>query len=260
MTHREARVYLSELGAGSLEQATEEAVASHVTECGTCRAWLGTFELLAGESRAEDELDEPHPEEDLLALCAIRPEEIYEPDREELRSHLERCPTCRRMVALVSSAVCRARPLGSTGQSRSAPREAPSPIWSRRLVAGLVVGLLGSALFLSLLVFDRFATELPALAMARSVAASWSSDESAEQLADLELATTRSFSSDRKLTVSNVILKPGADVTFRGGDVIAFGDGFQVESGARLRVDSRGGNRRAPRPVPEPANASEHRR
>ena len=115
MNHREARVYLSELGTGSLEQATEDAVASHVTECGACRAWLTTFDLLAGESRAEDELDEHHPGEDLLALCAIRPEEVYEPDRKELRRHLERCPTCRRMVALVSSAVRRARPLGSAG-------------------------------------------------------------------------------------------------------------------------------------------------
>jgi hypothetical protein len=57
------------------------------------------------------------------------------------------------------------------------------------------------------------------------------------QLTGRDLEGTQEIAGEQGLIVSKLTVQSGADVTFRG-DFVAFGDGFRVEKGARIRVGS----------------------
>lgn len=243
MNHRQAVEYLPHYEAGSLNHDTEEAVERHLEGCSSCRDWLSTRDLLAdalagGQGRTRD-----HPDSDLLALCVVRPEEIHEPDRDELREHLISCPVCRQDLSSLQEAVREARPV----KSKHVEVYRPSP-WrlsgrSGLVAASLVAVLLGGGLVGLLGLFlDRIP---PGGAHSDGASAHGSppvaSSEPMNELSGRDLEGTRLVSGDRRLVVSKLTVKRDANVTFHAGDSVAFGDGFRVEAGGRIRVGSRSG-------------------
>lgn len=239
MRHHQAIQYLPELGTGSLDASAEEALASHAERCPRCRHWLATRDVLAEVLGRDRSAGGEHPDSELLALCVLRPQEVDESDREELRSHLRRCPVCQEDMALTREAVQRARP----GEIR--PAAAPRPrvrVFPRRrawVAAALVVVSLGAGLLLHGLLFDRLG---PADTRRDEVLRITSPHTQArgptEELSGRDLDGTQIIGSDQNLVVSKLTVQSGADVTFRSGRTVAFGDGFRVAKGARIRVGS----------------------
>jgi len=235
MRHRCATDYLPDLGSGSLDAATEVALSSHVDGCTACQEWLATREVLAG---GLSETPNSHPDSDVLALCVMRPEEVHEPGREDLRIHLESCLRCRREVALVRAAVHAARPARrEVSETSRSPSFKVARRWMAAAVAVLVVG--GGALLLGPPLLDRWAPETSRRAdTARGTSLPVSEEEEREELSGLDLEGVQVIGRDRTLVVSQVTVTSGADVTFRSDRGVVFGDGFRVAKGGRLRVGS----------------------
>lgn len=248
MSHKEATGLLATFVSDGLEEPREAAVRAHLEECEECRDWIATYHLFEGVLGQEPRPEQSHPPSELLALCVVRPEEVFEVDRTELQDHLACCERCRGEVEILQEAIRQARP------ARAEPRfRAPVPVqtatWSRwgRLAAG--VGLL--AVGLAAGYFGLMAR--PESSPGPQAAALQESGESAElvapdQLVDVEIEDTRLIEADQSLVVSNVKVKPGARVTFRVGEVAAFGDGFQISDGGSIVVESRRVRARAASP------------
>lgn len=243
MNHRQAVEYLPDYEAGSLNGDAEKAVERHVEGCSSCRDWLSTRDLLAGAMSREWDRGRDHPDSDLLALCVVRPEEIHEPDRDELREHLHSCPVCRHDLSSLQEAVREARPV----EGKRVDLYRPSP-WrlsgrSGLVAASLVAVLLGGGLVGLLGLFlDRIP---PGDAHSDGASAHGSppvaSSEPMNELSGRDLEGTRLVRGDRRLVVSKLTVKRDAEITFHAGDSVAFGDGFRVEAGGRIRVGSRSG-------------------
>jgi len=119
------------------------------------------------------------------------------------------------------------------------------------LAAGLSAVAMGLAVYLSL-VSNPWSnpsrsqeSDSGVLAEATGVGA-----DGTEELSNLELEDSRVIETDRRLMVTNVKVKAGARITFRAGEVAAFGDGFQISDGGAIivevgkpppRVNKRGG-------------------
>lgn len=249
MRHREGRLLLGELGTGILEPDIEKAVTDHVTGCRTCGEWLDTFTLFANGPGMSGAGAEDHPDVDLLALTAIRPEEPDEPDRQHLRRHLEHCASCRRIVAAVGTAVRQARP-------QSANLLTFMPAASRRIflprpaVLAAAAALLVCTILLGLFAVSRSATGT--FSVSPDLASGGPAD-TIDALHAVEFDDSATVRSAKGLHVSDVVLKNGADVTITAGEAVAFGDGFRVESGARLKVASDRASPEAPRRRREPS-------
>jgi len=259
MSHREARGLLTELVSDGLEDAVASRVHDHLSECRACREWVATYETLqtAFESDGARE-EEEHPSADLLALCVVRPEEVSELDRQDLRRHLDRCVACRMEIETLRTAVHEARP-GSAEPARQSSRPAER---RRRWVAHpvlLAAGLSALAFGLGGLYLARIAgtgTEHQAYD-ARVASVSPAEPERVEagtqdHLSDVELEDARLIEADHGLLVTHVKVKPGARVTFRAGGTAAFGDGFQISDGGSIVVEA--GGRRSP--VRNPGDSS----
>jgi hypothetical protein len=235
MNHRDARALLVDLEAGTLEETTGGDLAAHVAECESCRRWLETYRLLGAALRSPDDAETHHPDAELLSLWALDPEELEEPAIRRLEEHLGSCRACRRQAALVREAVHGTRPAG-----------APVPLpdrTSRRLRVGRG---LAAAAALALLALG-LATLRPYL----SAGLSRGSDEAAsapasahlrhdadgsERLSDVELDGERVVEARKDMTVANVKITSGAQVTLRAGKSIALGNGFEIASGARATL------------------------
>lgn len=239
MRHRDAIEYLPEHGSGSLDPVTEEDLLLHAENCEDCKGWLLARDLLASAYGPAQDLRAEHPGSDLLALCAIRPEEVHEPDREEVHLHLEQCETCRHELDLARSAVLHGRPSVEAPRRRSV-RTLPSVPLSRTvraIAAGLAVALLGAGLFIGGVLFSRIDSQKSHLGRHPGPS---NGIEGTEELSGRDLEGTQVLGAERRLVVSKLTVKSGADVTFRAGESVAFGDGFRVLSGARVRVGSAG--------------------
>lgn len=247
MRHHQAIEYLPELGTGSLDASAEEALASHADRCPRCRDWLTTRDLLAEVLGRDRRSGRAHPDSELLALCVLRPEEVDESDREELRSHLRRCPVCQEDMALTREAVQGARPGEISPAAAPRPRVRVLPRRRAWVAAALVVVSLGAGLLLHGLLFDRFGpadTRLDEVAdsrldeILRITSPHMEAEGPTEELSGRDLDGTQIIGSDQNLVVSKLTVQSGADVTFRAGRTVAFGDGFRVAKGARIRVGS----------------------
>lgn len=236
MRHREAIDYLPDLGSGLLDSETQANVRAHVDDCPACRDWLATHDLLLGALSQGQLRDDDHPSSEVLALCVVRPEELREPGREELRDHLVRCSTCREAVALVGNVVHQARP-GEEGARPPIASRSRRPLYrSRLLAAGLAILVLGSGLLFGALVLSRFGPDPMSSAPRGSVYEATNFSEATDELSGQDLEGHRVIETERTLVVSKLTVKSGADVTLRARGVVAFGDGFQVARGARLSV------------------------
>ena len=233
MDHREAKRHLLDFVAGDLDTRSRSAVTSHIEECVDCRAWLETHDLLASASEMDSSSD--HPDSELLALCAVRPEEGNEPGRAAVRRHLESCARCRREIELVRDAVMEARPEAAGPAGAIHPK--PSPSWWRAAAAACVV-----AVALGWLTVE---TRRPGHVDSRPNDTVMTMDEllqtrpdfPGEEISGVEIEGTRLIEADGNLTLNQVKIKDGARVTIRTGGVVAFGNGFQIAPQAQLIVE-----------------------
>lgn len=272
MRHREAIRNLSELGSGSIDADTEAALAEHAQGCAACREWLATRDLLLDVFSGGRGLERDHPPSDLLALCVVRPHEVDESDQEDLRLHLRRCSDCRRQVELTRSAVREAR---SNGVGDSAPLSPPATStfsgargWLAASIvlfvlalAGLWVGvparraaeLAGSppavspAIVASAVPTSEPATAVPAAAVPTIVPSVAPSDvpvataatvATTKEVSGGEIDGTQLVVGGESLLVSKLTVHSTGDVTFRAPRAVAFGNGFRVTAGARMRVET----------------------
>lgn len=238
MKHLEAIRHLPVAAEGALDTATEAALWSHVSDCSDCYHWLMTRNLLCEElQRGEDEIPW-HPESSVLALCVVRPEEIYEPGRERLRSHLAECATCRQMIDRVTPAVVTARPQAFESSDREAPSTFSGPAWVGAVAAAAAPLLIGIGILLVTLILGYWDSGFGYIAERIAPPAPQPPEDAVAELLDRDLEGTQLIQTGRGLMVARVMVKEGADVAFEAADVVALGDGFQVAAGGRLRVSS----------------------
>jgi hypothetical protein len=234
MDHREASEHLIDLAAGRLDGSTRDAVTRHVESCDDCRAWLEAHDLLASALEAPTEGE--HPDSELLALCAVRSEEEFEPDRVGLRSHLEICDRCRHEVELVRAAVLDARP-AATPAAAPPPARVFSPRWMYAAAAGIAAAAIGS-----LLVSGLWQEQTHGLGPTEVVSTSAEAPAvdgfatPPEQFSEAEIEGTRLIETQGDLVISRTKIKDGAQVTIRAGESVAFGNGFQIGQQARIAV------------------------
>lgn len=239
MRHRDAIEYLPEHGSRSLDPVTEEELLLHAEHCEECKGWLLTRDFLASAYGPGHEHHAEHPVSDLLALCVIRPEEVHEPDRKEVRLHLEQCGTCRHELDLARLAVLHGRPSAEAPRGRSV-HPPPSRLLSRTgraIAAGLAVVLLGAGFFIGGVLVGRIDSAGSRVGEQPGVS---NGLDSTEELSGRDLDGTQILGAEGRLVVSKLTVRSGADITFQAGESVAFGDGFRVLSGARLRVASTG--------------------
>jgi hypothetical protein len=232
MDHREIEGYLPEFAAGDLDEATRATVASHVDQCGDCRAWLETYETLFAAMPRREEYQ--HPASEILALCVTRPEEEYEFEGANLDHHLNDCEDCRKDLERVGDAVRAARPSPSSFAHTSPSKLASS--WWRVAAAGIVGIGIGS-----LLIFGTLGVEQPdTLPFEVSDLSSGSdgrgADSAREEISGTEIEGTYLIEAEGSLTISQVRIKDGARVTIHAGDGVAFGNGFQVGPETRVSI------------------------
>lgn len=247
MIHREASELLPGFAAGDLDGEEREAVRAHVEECSECRDWLASYgrieEALGGDAAPAGS----RPSSADLALCAVRPEEVDEPDRAELRAWLESDPETLADVELLRIAIVAARPTRASAGPQTAGRSESAP---RRTSLALAAGI-AAALFLGVWALAHL-LEAPDAAVPWPVSGSEIARQAAapdpdpadrwagDRLADSDLEGSRLIESDGEtLTVDNVKVRDGARITFRAGQVVAFGDGFQIGDGGSVAVEVR---------------------
>jgi hypothetical protein len=232
MRHRDAVAYLPDFALDSLDASTRAAVESHVDRCAACKSWLKTHEFLAETLIGSP--DREHPDSSLLALCAVRPEEEYELDRSGFNHHLEICGECREDLERVRDAISAARPATARAAHATSPKLISS--WWRiaaAAIAGLAIGSLFTFGPWRVGPHDPEPIEIPI-----------QSDESSdvepsskpEEVSGIEIEGNRLIEAERALTITKVKIKDGARVTIRAGEVVAFGDGFQIGRGTRVAV------------------------
>lgn len=240
MRHRRAVELLPDFGFDILDATTESDLVRHAEACSACRDWLAMRELLVSEMRPHA-ARLSHPEARVLALCAIRPDEVNELDREELRRHLDGCVVCREDLSVLRAAVTQARPrvAGSFEPAFAVPAKsklAARPLLAAALWSALVLG----SLVLAALALDRLPSgggTPPSSPQFQAADRAPSFQELSSQTLDGE----RLIEGDHRLIVSDVKISKGANVSFHAGEVLAFGDGFRVEAGARMRAGSGSG-------------------
>jgi hypothetical protein len=231
---------------GSLPTATRNRVASHVERCLACVSWIDDYQALralVGNSEAT-----PHPDSGILAICASRPEELFEPGREELREHLAGCQDCTLELGLLQAAVAQARPatVALTPPTSRVEPKVPTP-WRKLAAAAMAACVLGPLAFLGSKAWsgDPLETLEVAVAVRPVPVSSQVGDFSlgAERIHGFDVEGIETFQSDGNLAISQLKVRDGATLTIQSGETVVFGDGFQVGSGAKLSVGA-GLNRR----------------
>ena len=234
MNHREAREHLLDLASGRIDGRELDALRGHVAECDDCRAWLEAHDSL--NEALGPATDGEHPDSQLLALCAVRAEELFEPDRADLRSHLESCDRCRDEVDLVRAAVIEARPAAPRSTAPARSRDV-SPRWMYAVAAGLAAVAIGTVLVRG--VWRGQAYQAPPTDVASAAAAvpeAIGPELPPEEFSEAEIEGARLIETAGGLIISRTKVKAGAEVTIRAGKAVVFGNGFEVGQQARVAV------------------------
>lgn len=221
MRHGEIKKLLGDFAAGRLDRATRAGIEAHLKECVACDSWVSTYGLYAdllgvpaGERAAE------HPPADRLAEHALDLPGLEEADRSALMRHLESCPSCRRQVELTRQAVSRTHEDHLDWAAIAGP--AAEPAWMRpraALAAGVLFALLATAMLWSYLSGGRDTNPLTPGGTA--------------------LEGTHLFESRGAMIAAETEIRPRAEVTYRSGEAVVFGEGFSVGSEAVLIVEIR---------------------
>ena len=234
MNHREAKGLLAEFAAGDLDSRLRREVARHVQDCLDCRSWLETHDLLATASDVSRFSE--HPESNLVAAFAVEGAQDDEPGGREMSRHIETCESCRLEMELVRAAVLEAR--AKTAAPALASRREHSYGWWYSIAAACVVAIAIKLLFPGGAGRPgHVESPQPDISMAIDSAPDAPHGSPGLEIAEEEIEGTRLLEADGPLTLNRVKIKDGAEVTIRAGQLVAFGNGFQVGPGARVTVD-----------------------
>lgn len=208
MEHLQATQLLSEHDTGRLSPAEIQALDGHIARCQECRGWIATYGLLAEASSRQ------HLGSQDLCDFALEAPGLSRAARERCERHLEGCSECRREVSLVRSGVLEStegvlvNPSFAGGGRKLAS-------WPRGLaIAATLVLLIGGLVMASRL-------HIPVTDEYRLVGESVQED--------------RSIEASRSILVEATKVKTGSQLSMQS-EVVVFGDGFFVESGAALTV------------------------
>lgn len=237
MDHEATRGMLPDLMCGGLDPTETADLEEHLAECPSCRGWVDTYRLLEEAVGGGAGAGDPHSGPEVLALCAVRPEEEFELERGDLREHLAQCQGCRQDLEALKHAIREARPaIEASAPRRSRQRRRVAAMAWGGLAATLATVGIGLTLFLGGTPRDRAPQAGgPGPAVAASSAASQA--EPGETLSNVELEGQRLIVADHSLLVTDVKVKPGGRVIFQVGEVAAFGDGFQIGDGGSVVVE-----------------------
>ena len=204
MRHLEASNLLTHYLSGDLSSGRRQALERHLAECTECAGWVEVYSWL-GEALSD------HLSSLECASFALAPETLEATDRARCAEHVERCRECRDEVELVRAAVVEARMGPEPGRHPGSLRRAA---W---------VALAASVI----LAFGAILSSRPA------------SRSSADQvLAGATLHGEEKILAHRSILVEATEVAPGASLTLES-QVVAFGDGFSIKTGASLVVVTR---------------------
>lgn len=208
MHHLKASNLLTRYLSGDLESGPRKEVEEHLAQCADCAGWAGTYSLFA-EALAQ------HPPSREIARYSLAPETLDPPSYERCKRHLKRCRGCRDEVELVREAAGEARQQGERRRERHPAR--------LRLRWGTAAALAASAvLALGTSLVFRTAGRSPVEVV----------------VADSTLRGEERIFADQSILVETTELAPGAALTLES-QVVAFGDGFSIKTGATLVVVTR---------------------
>lgn len=200
-----------------LDPSHRRQVEEHVRGCSDCRRWLETYRTLSGGSSCARQA----PSE-LLARYAVGANQIDEEQRGRLTAHLATCAPCRAELDLARSALESARDKAPTGRA------------SAREVIGTMIGRIfltptGAATSAAMLVVLTAIGWVALFSAERSAP----SDLTAASVVEAEANTQDQVA----MLIANTSVGAGGALAIRSYGSVAFGDGFSVGPGARLRVE-----------------------
>jgi hypothetical protein len=231
MNHHEAIKLLVEFADGTLDGVTSDEIGYHVNACDDCQGWLRTFALVS--HTPEGSTHRSHPDSLELAACAVRPEDEFEPDHLDLRSHLSWCGTCRQILEAVRRAVAQARP---AAESRAASPSTPARTTTWWWTAAAAMGVIGLAV--GAIVGTGISPRMTdgATSDDRAVVAAVATAPGVPAVSHASIDGERLIQAEGPITIVNTSISPGASVTIQARRGVAFGNGFQVSSGTRIEV------------------------
>ncbi len=204
MHHLEASNLLTHYLSGDLRPGRRKNLEQHLAECAECAGWVMAYSLF-------DEALAQHPSSIEIAGFALAPETLDPPSYERCTEHLARCRECRGEVKLVGKAIA-----GGRQEAEPVREENPGRLPRRRAWLALAASVV---LALGAILISRTANRSP--------------DE--YLLADRILRDEETILADQSITVETTEVAPGAALTLES-EVVAFGDGFSVKTGATLVV------------------------
>ncbi|MFQ5528597.1 MAG: zf-HC2 domain-containing protein [Thermoanaerobaculia bacterium] len=211
MEHEVASQILPEFVEGELDAGGSAEFESHLESCSECRGWVETYWLLAAVARQPREESRHLTTDELVDIALAREPD---PGRTASTKHLATCLACRREIELVQAAAAEGR-AAEESRLAGAPLERPRLAAARRLaLAASLVLASGAALFVW---HER-------------------SESSPERLSGAVLSGTMLVESNQAISIDRTEISAGADITVSSSDVVSFGDGFVVDSGASLVV------------------------
>lgn len=207
MNHRTASGLLADYGQGRLDAEARADVARHLAACAACREWLETYTLLGAALGARRE--HSHPEVEALAawaLCEDAPTEASE--------HLASCNECSGDLRLVARAI----------------REARHDRQKEEAVARNLRTKSRAAAFAWLAASLAFAMLLLPLLFAPGTRVEHDRVITGGTLVGEETFVGQS------IHASDVRIESGSSIVLEARDLVTFGEGFEVASGASLAV------------------------
>lgn len=235
MNHTEATRCLLDVVPDPCGDPVARDLAAHLDACDECRSWHASLELLAA-SVQPPALDD-HPASDVIALCAARPDEVLEPDRADLRRHLEICGECRREIGLMRDALEHARvPKAERPMGWNRVHARPGRLWTA-LAATAVVSISLAALLSG--GFGSGSDPGPLVPQSHEPRAG-TDERSAVTATDSsslgDVSGQQEIQVGSNETLVHTKITDGSRVTIRGDQRLAFGDGFVIGSGTRVVV------------------------
>lgn len=210
MKHLQAIELLSRHSELDSDQRRE--LDAHAAVCRECRGWLATWDLLSDPGIAADNCLDSNE----LCAFALGSEDLKEAANERCRRHLEGCAECAYEVDLVRNAV-------------QEPLDAPPPfigLSDKKQHATLSKAWLAVAATLTLVIGG--------LVMVNQLLEPQSEDY---RMVGESVAGSRSIVTNSSILVEATKLERGSALELASASV-ALGNGFSVQSGATLRVET----------------------
>lgn len=220
MEHLEASEQLTRFLDGDLDRSQRLEVEQHLGTCDECREWVAAYRLLSeslgGDSQplTTTKVGAHHLESDELCAYALAAHTLSEPVREKCLRHLDSCPECWYEIDLVRTAA-------ATAEDAEPGRMRP------QIVGNPSQGVSFSAVAWAAGLF---------LAVGALIVVGGIGTPGSRQLTDSTLTGHTVVKARDSILVQKTRVEPGAELTLRTGNTVAFGDGFSIDSGGTLSV------------------------